>query len=37
MATVNLDIEYAMTGASDVRDRPTFEYDYPQQLYVVLE
>ena len=37
MTTVTTIIKYALTGASDVRDRPVFNFEYPQQLYVVLE
>ena len=37
MTTVTTIIKYEMTGASNVRDRPVFNFDYPQQLYVVLE
>lgn len=35
--TVTTIIKYEITGSSNVRTRPIFNFEFPQRLYVVLE
>jgi len=35
--TVSIILKYNLSGSSDVRERPTFNFDFPQEIYVVLE
>jgi len=35
--TVSIIIKYNLSGSSDVREKPTFNFDFPQEIYVVLE
>jgi len=37
MTTIVTILKYAMTGASDVRERATFKYEFPQKIYAVVE
>ncbi len=37
MTELTFDILYDMTQASDIRQRPIFNFEFPQQIYVILE
>ncbi len=36
MASTQFTIKYTMAGTSGVRDRPSFNFEFPQTLYVLL-
>lgn len=35
--TISIIIKYELSGQSDVFERPTFNFDFPQEIYVVLK
>jgi len=37
MTTVTTIIKYQLTGQGDVKEVPTFNFEFPQEIYVVLE
>jgi len=37
MTDITNDIVYEMTQGSDVRQRPIFNFEFPQEIYVILE
>ena len=37
IGTVSIIIKYEMVGASNVRERAAFKFEFPQKLFVVLE
>ncbi len=36
MTTVSTILKYELTGSGNVRERPTFNYEFPQKIYVIL-
>lgn len=36
LPTLNLIIKYEQIGASDTRERPSYNYEFPMQLYMVV-
>ncbi len=36
MTTVSTTIKYELTGSGSVRERPFFNYEFPQKIYVIL-
>jgi len=37
MTEVDTILKYDLTGAGDVRERPIFNYEFQQQIYVIVE
>ena len=37
MTTVTTILKYELTGASDVRVRPIFNFEFPVKLYAIVE
>ena len=35
--TISSILKYEIIGTSDIREVPTFKFDFPQEIYVVLE
>jgi len=37
MTTVTTILKYELEGGSDVHERPTFNFEFPQTIFVIVE